>query len=166
MKRSLIVLLSCALASRAFAQPADPAQGSGGAASAAAPQGQGAPSLQGRQIERVQFRGNRKVEDDAIRVQLLSKAGALYDVTKMREDIRAMWKMGFFADVGVEAEIGTSGGLVLTFSVKEKPSIRKVLVSGNNELGLDKINEVIDLELDTIVDVTKIKKNREKIADV
>ncbi|HZJ63361.1 MAG TPA: outer membrane protein assembly factor BamA [Kofleriaceae bacterium] len=124
-----------------------------------------APEMQGRPVERVQFRGNRKVEDDAIRVQLLSKPGTLYDATKLREDIRAMWKMGFFADVSVEAEVNPSGGLTLTFAVKEKPSIRKVLVAGNQELGLEKINEVIDLELDTIVDIAKVKKNREKIAD-
>src|SRR5262249_17095097 len=101
----------------------------------------------------------------AIRVNLLSKPGTLFDAAKLREDIRAMWKMGFFADVNVEAEIGAAGGLTLTFAVKEKPSIRKVLVAGNHELGLDQINEVIALQLDTIVDVSKIKKNREKIAD-
>jgi outer membrane protein insertion porin family len=122
--------------------------------------------MQGRPIERVQFRGNRKVEDDAIRVQLLSKPGTLFDASKMREDIRAMWKMGFFSDVSVEAEINASGGLTLTFAVKEKPSIRKILVAGNQELELSKINEVIDLELDTIVDIAKVKKNREKIADL
>lgn len=124
------------------------------------------PSLQGRPIERVQFRGNRKVEDDAIRVQLLSKAGTLLDATRMREDLRAMWKMGFFAEIDVEAEIGNAGGVTLTFAVKEKPSIRKVLIAGQSELGMDKINEVIDLELDTIVDISKIKKNRDKVAEL
>jgi len=43
---------------------------------------------------------------------------------------------------------------------------RKVLIAGHSELGLDKINEVIDLELDAIVDISKVKKNREKIADL
>src|SRR5262249_712866 len=109
---------------------------------APAPTGVG-PEMQARPIERVQFRGNRKVEDDAIRVQLLSKPGTLFDAAKVREDIRAMWKMGFFADVNVEAEVNQTGGLTLTFAVKEKPSIRKVLVAGNQELGLEKINEVI-----------------------
>jgi len=123
-------------------------------------------NLQGRAIDRVQFRGNRKVEDDAIRVQLLSKAGTLLDAAKLREDLRAMWKMGFFADIDVEAEVGTSGGVTLTFAVKEKPSIRKILIAGNSEMGLDKINEVLDLELDAIVDIGKVKKNRQKIADV
>ena len=121
---------------------------------------------QGRPIERVQFRGNRKVEDDAIRVQLLSKAGTLFDAAKLREDIRTIWKIKFFADVQVEAEVGASGGLTLTFVLKEKPSIRKVLISGNSDLGLDKINEVLDLELDAILDIAKVKKNRQKIADL
>jgi outer membrane protein insertion porin family len=184
VKRSLIVVLSCAVSAgfiaRATAQPSPtpaappsvPAPAPAPAAPAA-PAAQPSPALptavgpamQGRPVERVQFRGNRKVEDDAIRVQLLSKPGTLFDASKMREDIRAMWKMGFFADVTVEAEVGATGGLILTFAVKEKPSIRKVLVAGNQELELSKINEVIDLELDTIVDIGKVKKNREKIAD-
>jgi len=132
----------------------------------APPGGGSAVTWQGRPIERVQFRGNRKVEDDAIRVQLLSKPGTLLDAAKLREDLRAMWKMGFFADIDVEGEVGASGGITLTFAVKEKPAIRKVLVAGNSDMGLDKINEVIDLELDAIVDISKVKKNREKIADL
>ena len=126
MKRSLLVYLTCA----AFIGLA--AGLPGGRVSRAIAQSQAAaggpvtpgPAVQGRPIERVQFRGNRKVEDDAIRVNLLSKPGTLFDAAKLREDIRAMWKMGFFADVNVEAEIGTAGGLTLTFAVKEKPSIR------------------------------------------
>ena len=132
------------------------------------PNGQALTPIQwaGRPIDRVQFRGNRKVEDDAIRVQLLSKAGTLLDPTKLRDDLRAMWKMGFFADIDVEGEIGTSGSITLTFAVKEKPSIRKILIAGNNDMELSKINEVIDLELDSIVDISKVKKNRDKIADL
>jgi outer membrane protein insertion porin family len=172
VKRSLIAILSCAIgaglvvpsAAQPSGTPAAPS-GAGSSTPAAGPPTATGVEMQGRPIERVQFRGNRKVEDDAIRVQLLSKAGALYDTSKMRDDIRAMWKMGFFADVNVEAEVGATGGLTLTFAVKEKPSIRKVLVAGNSELGLEKINEVIDLELDTIVDIGKVKKNREKIAE-
>ncbi len=124
------------------------------------------PRMVGRPIDRIQFRGNRKVEDDAIRVNLQSKVGATIDAAKVREDVRAMWKMGFFSDVTVEAEIGPGGGAILTFSVKEKPSVRKVLVDGFKDLELEKINEVIDLERDAILDVSKVKQNREKIADL
>jgi outer membrane protein insertion porin family len=124
------------------------------------------PRMNGRPIERIQFRGNRKVEDDAIRVNLLTRANAIFDAGKLREDIRAMWKMGFFADVRVEVEIAPGGGAVLTFVVTEKPAIRKVLVAGNDEVELGDINDVLDLERDSILDVAKVKKNREKIQEL
>jgi outer membrane protein insertion porin family len=171
MKRA-ILLAACALVGLVLvgdvgAQPDPNDPNAGGGAGSAAPQPtQPALNLQSRAIERVQFRGNRKVEDDAIRVQLQSKPGTLLDAAKLRDDLRTMWKMGFFADIDVEAEVAPSGGVILTFAVKEKPSIRKVLIAGHNELELSKINEVIDLELDAIVDISKVKKNREKIADL
>ncbi|MGE5184415.1 MAG: outer membrane protein assembly factor BamA [Acidobacteriota bacterium] len=173
MKRLLVAVVVLALAPLAWAQPSPTPDAGGdqagsGSGSGSAQAGPGAQGVvwTGRPIERVQFRGNRKVEDDAIRVQLLSKPGTLLSESKLREDIRTMWKMGFFADIQVEGEVGPNGGLTLTFAVKEKPSIRKVLVAGNNEMELSKINDVIDLELDTIVDISKVKKNREKIADL
>ncbi len=117
-------------------------------------------------VEQVQFRGNRKVEDAAIRVNLLTKVGTKLDLNKVREDIRAMWKMGFFADITVEALPSAKGGVVVIFAVKEKPSVRKILISGNDELDLEKINDVLDLKRDGILNITKIKANRTKIHDL
>ena len=114
-------------------------------------------------VEQVQFRGNRKVEDAAIRVNLLTKVGAKLDLNKVREDIRAMWKMGFFADITVEAEPSAKGGVVVIFAVREKPSVRKILISGNDGVDLEKINDVLDLKRDGILNITKIKENRAKI---
>ncbi|MEO8841584.1 MAG: POTRA domain-containing protein, partial [Kofleriaceae bacterium] len=178
--RNLMAMVVVVLAARvATAQPAAGAGSDNGSADTSPPTSPtgtpqtasgttttGGVQWQGRTIERIQFRGNRKVEDDAIRVQLLSKAGTLLDPTKLREDLRTMWKMGFFADIDVEGEVNSNGSLTLTFAVKEKPSVRKVLIAGNSELELSKINEVIDLELDAIVDISKVKKNRDKIADL
>src|SRR5690606_17418481 len=119
--------------------------------------------LAGKRIERVQFRGNRKVEDDAIRVHLATKPGSVLDATRLGSDIRAMWRLGFFEEIEAEAEPSPTGGVIVTFAVKEKPSVRKVLISGNKEVGLDKINEVLDLKRDTILDIAKVKQNQDKV---
>ncbi|HWN66970.1 MAG TPA: outer membrane protein assembly factor BamA [Haliangium sp.] len=126
----------------------------------------GDDALFGRSITRIQFRGNRKVEDDAIRVNLRSKVGDSLKPEVVRSDLRAMWDMGFFEDIVVEAEPEGADGVVLIFAVDEKPSIRKVLVAGNQEVNLEKINEVLDLKRDTILDVGKVKQNRDKIHDL
>ena len=84
--------------------------------------------LMGKKIERIQFRGNRKGEDDAIRVNMATKAGTLLESQRLRADIRAMWRMGFFKNIVVEAEPTSTGGVIVTFTIEEKASIRKVLI--------------------------------------
>ena len=92
--RWLVIAVVLVITGDARAQPAP------SPAPSPTPPGTATPlTLQGRAIERVQFRGNRKVEDDAIRVHLLSKPGTLLDAAKLRADLREMWKMGFFADI-------------------------------------------------------------------
>ncbi len=119
----------------------------------------------GKQIISVQFRGNRKVEDDALRVNLLTRPDGQLELAKVREDIRAIWKMGFFDEVTVEVE-DADGGVNVIFAVREKPSIRRIFISGNDELDLEKINEVLDLKRDVILDVAAVKRNREKVQDL
>ena len=127
--------------------------------------------LQGRIIETVQFRGNRKIEDDAIKVVLVSKIGERLESAKIREDVRAIWGMKKFADVSVEAEVAATGNVTLTYAVKEKPSIRKVLLAGNDQVDLEDLNKALGepdaggLALDAIVDIGKIKLARDKLIE-
>jgi outer membrane protein insertion porin family len=124
-----------------------------------------AEDLLGREIARVEFRGNRRVEDDAIRVNLVTQPGTRLDLAQVREDIRAVWDMGFFSDVQVEAEPSPEG-LIVTFVVAEQPGVRRVVVTGHDQLSLSKINEVIDLRRDALLDVAKVKQNVTKIRDL
>ena len=125
----LVLLALCSLAPAAQAQDAP-------ATSAVKP-----GEDESLEVGFVRFRGNRKVEDDAIRVNLRTTPGATLTQDLLREDVRAIWAMGFFDDVQVETAAGPKGQIV-TFVLKEKPSIRKIYVSGHDEIGLTKINEI------------------------
>jgi len=138
--------------------PPDAAPDAAGAAAAKA-----AADIQ-LEVARVKFRGNRKVEDDAIRVNMRTVPGILLNQDVLRDDVRAIWRMGFFEDIRVETA-STAEGTIVTFVLKEKPSIRKIYVSGHDEVGLTKINEVLDLKLEEILDRAKVKKNASKIRD-
>ncbi len=117
------------------------------------------------EVLKVLFRGNRKVEDDALRVNLRTAPGAILGQDVLRDDVRAIWRMGFFEDVEVEVS-NVPGGVAVVFVVKEKPSVRKIYVSGHDEVGLTKINEVLDLKKEQILDLAKVKKNVEKIREL
>jgi outer membrane protein insertion porin family len=140
------------------AAPAAPAAAQAPAPAVPAP----APVLT---VRRVQFRGNRKVEDDALRVNLRTGDGVTLTQDVLRDDVRAIWRMGFFEDVQVEATNVPGNQVDVVFVVKEKPSIRKIYVSGHEELGLTKVNEVLDLKKEQILDLAKVKKNAEKIRE-
>jgi outer membrane protein insertion porin family len=116
-------------------------------------------------VIRVHFRGNRKVEDDALRVNLKTKPGTVLSKDVLQEDVHTLWRLGYFEDVQIETA-ESEGGLVVTFVLKEKPTIRKIYVSGHDDVGLTKINEVLDLKKEQVLDLAKIKKNVEKIREV
>ncbi len=116
-------------------------------------------------VIRIRFRGNRKVEDDALRANLKLKPGMVLSKELLQQDVRALWRLGYFEDIQVEAT-QAEGGQVVTFVVKEKPAIRKIYVSGYDEVGLTKINEVLDLKKEQVLDLAKLKKNVEKIREL
>jgi outer membrane protein insertion porin family len=118
------------------------------------------------EIESIEITGNRRIESDAIKVQLRSRRGAQLDPATLRDDVHALWKLGTFSDVQIAIEDTAAGRAAVTFVVTERPAIRKVLIAGNDGLGLDKLNEVLDLERDAVVDIAKIRRNRNKLAEL
>ena len=91
-----VFVLVGATVGRASAQAPAPAPPSAPAAPAPAPAPGAEASLE---VARVVFRGNRKVEDDALRVNLRTVPGATLTQDMLREDVRTIWRMGFFEDV-------------------------------------------------------------------
>jgi outer membrane protein assembly factor BamA len=67
--------------------------------------------------------------------------------------------------VRVEQEKGDQG-LVLVYVVQEKPSIIKLAYKGNSEVSSSKIKEVVDIRPLSVLDISKIKKNVEKIKEL
>lgn len=117
-------------------------------------------------VTRLHFRGNRKVEDDAIRAVIKTKPGISTNQELLRDDVRAIWKMGFFEDVQVESTDLKGEGLAIVFVLKEKPTISKIYVAGNDEVSLSKINEALDLKKEQVLDLAKLKKNVQKIKEL
>lgn len=121
--------------------------------------------LEGTKVAKITFQGNRKVEDAAIRAVLATKVGQPLSLSQLAVDTRAIWGMGYFDDVQVNL-LTSSKGPILVYVVREKPSVRKIIVGGHDEVDLDKINEVLDLKRNAILDVAQVKRNVQKIRDL
>jgi outer membrane protein insertion porin family len=81
-------------------------------------------------IEGVEVRGYRSVRRDAILNRVLSRRGERFDPAVVKRDVLSIYALERFDDIFVEEEIGPTGGKILVFNVKEKPSIRFVEYKG------------------------------------
>ncbi len=116
----------------------------------------------GRDIVAISFKGNRRVESEAMLLEIGTKIGGQVSARTLASDLRRLWALGYFEDVSVAAEL-VPDGVRLTFEVSERPSIRKIIVDGNTSVKLDKINEVLDLAKNEVLELGKVKANVEKV---
>ncbi len=132
------------------------------------------PELQqrhtGRKIAEIKVKGNRKVESAAIREIIVSRKGQALTPLRVKQDIDNLWtKVKYFSDISVEVADGPGDSVVLTYVVQEKPSVRKIIVRGNDEVSIDDINGKIDNATNIknkILDRSKIRKLQVKIEEL
>jgi outer membrane protein insertion porin family len=111
------------------------------------------------QLGEVKIQGNLRVEEDGIRLHLKSRAGDFFNPATVDQDVKSIYRMGYFDDV--KAELSPAG--VLTYVVKEKPYIREVKIQGNSELSREKIEAAFGVNPRTILDRDKVQEGIEKI---
>ena len=113
-------------------------------------------------VTSVATRGNTRIDSGAILQKIATKPGDLYDPAVLREDIKAVFSMGFFETVEVDVEDSAQGRAVV-FRVVEKPLISEVIISGASEITEDKIREASGISANTIVNPAKVNEAEEKI---
>jgi len=121
-------------------------------------------AIPAERVLRLNVRGNRRTSAADVLATLELRAGAPFDTAALRRDVRALWDLGFFDDVQVDAA-REEGGVVLTFLVRERPSIRKVKLVGNDEVDEEDLREVIDIREGSILSVPQVRANVDKIRD-
>ena len=83
-------------------------------------------------VAEVLITGSKRIEAEAIKKNVKTKKGEAYSDKRIRNDVKSIYKMGYFADVRVEAT-GTPDGKVVTFHVAEKETVRNIRVKGNKK---------------------------------
>ncbi|MDP6943105.1 MAG: outer membrane protein assembly factor BamA [Myxococcota bacterium] len=158
MNRSLpvglhAVVLACAVALGA-------AHGAG--APAARAQAEAAASV----VRGVEIRGLNRVDRANVRAKIYSQVGQVLDRIRVSEDIKRIYRMGFFEDVDVATVPAADGGVILHYRVKERPTIVAVTYDiRGDELDEEELSEVVNLKRFDILDEGAIKRNLRKIRE-
>ncbi len=113
-------------------------------------------------VAHLNVKGNRRIEKAAILGVMQTREGELISPTRLREDLKAIYKMGYFTDVKMDVS-DTPEGIVLTVIVKEKPAIKEIIVKGNRKVKRDKIVEVLDIKPFSVASDSAIREGLNKV---
>ena len=113
-------------------------------------------------IAEISPEGNKRIDSGAILRKIRTKAGDAYDPAQLREDLKAIYKMGYFDDVQIDVIEGDQGKQII-FRVIEKPAISSITFSGLDELKKDDLAEVLTVKENSILNPAQVNASAEAI---
>ena len=121
---------------------------------------------EGKIVKSIGIRGNKRVDKDTIMFYIKLKKGDKYSSSKVNEDIKAIYGLGQFEDIKVEAT-NFKNGIKLIYIVKEIPSIREVSFVGNKKMSTEKLGKKLiaskGLKKGSLYNKTLVKKTEKLI---
>jgi outer membrane protein insertion porin family len=116
-------------------------------------------------IAQVLIKGTKRIEPDAIQRIIKTKTGDFFSGKALSDDLRAIYQMGYFEDIKVESS-DSPEGKIIAFHVEEKPTIRRIILSGNKALDDEKIRENLTISTGSILNVFRINSNIKAIENL
>lgn len=113
-------------------------------------------------ILKIEIVGNERVDKGVILNAIKTKENDLYDLEKLREDLKNIYKTGFFSDVQIDVK-DVEGGKVVTFVVIERPLIKAINIYGNRKIRTEDIKEKLKIKPRTVLNTEKLKESVDEI---
>lgn len=137
------------------------------AASEPAPAASAAPNTprtacEGKIITKVSVAGQGRVSADDLLATIKLREGVPCTDGEVTRDVHALWDMGYFANVEVDAKV-TGDTVALTYRVKERPAIGEVVYEGLDELEKSDLDEKVTLEQGSVLSEPLVRDQLEKI---
>jgi outer membrane protein insertion porin family len=122
--------------------------------------------------------GLKNVKMSTIRGQIKARKGDLYDRPDLDRDIQSLLGLGEFERVGAELTLmekpvpenfrkvaGADKQVILTFTIKEKPIIRKITFEGQKQLSKGTLSDELSVKASDPYDRFKIDEDVKKLVD-
>lgn len=116
-------------------------------------------------VTEVLIAGNKRIESDAIKRVIKTAPGDILLAKNLSNDLKAVYSMGYFDDIRIEATDGAAGKII-TFKVKEKPTVRKIHLKGNKQIKDEDIRKVLTVRTGSILNMNRIHDGVEQIENL
>ncbi|MBI4685257.1 MAG: outer membrane protein assembly factor BamA [Nitrospirae bacterium] len=113
-------------------------------------------------VKFIEVQGLKRIDEGAVKSRITQKTGENLASEKTANDIKNIYKMGYFDNVRVEIE-PFEGGIKLIYIIREKPTIIKIDFQGNEKLEDSKLKEKITITPNSIADTVLIQDNAARL---
>ncbi len=116
----------------------------------------------GAVVKAIEITGSKKIEKEAILARLVSKIGEPYVQKNASDDIKALFKMGFFVQIEVLKD-QRDGQVTLEYKVVEKPAVSEITFEGNEDTKTEDLEAQVSVKPYEILNHDKIKESVTKL---
>ncbi|MCC6558377.1 MAG: outer membrane protein assembly factor BamA [Polyangiaceae bacterium] len=121
----------------------------------------------GQPVAKIIIAGNRRIATEDVHSYLgQTRVGRPFTPEGLARDVREMWDSGLFEDVDVDLT-RRDDGVHLRILVRERPSIKSVEFTGNDEIDSEDLVEALSAEVKTgtILSYAAIRRGVQKLRD-
>ena len=113
-------------------------------------------------IARVDVVGNERIDKGVVLNAVKTKVGDVYDPVKIGEDLKGIYKTGYFGDVMVDVK-DIDKGKAVTFVVVERPSVSAVYIVGNKKVKTEDIRDKLKIKTGAVLNLDMAKQSVDEI---
>ncbi len=115
-------------------------------------------SRDSKRISDIKIKGNYSVSTITILNKLKMKTGDVFEESALNKELRRLYATGFFSDVFVETE-DRPEGVVVIFTVVEKPIVSKIEFQGNTKARTGRLMKKISVKEGDILDFSVLSRD-------
>ena len=116
-------------------------------------------------VNDIKVEGLARIDESVVLERISQRQGEPIDTEGITRDIHTLFETGYFEDVQVDVE-PLEGGVLLTYIIEEKPTIRRVEIFGNKVVEDEYIEDVITISPGAVADMSLIQDNVRNIIQV
>ena len=116
-------------------------------------------------LDDVRFEGLTSIDDASVKTAIRLEAGLLLTEVELkaivRDDIKRIYRLGYFEKVDAYYEETTPGHIVVTFDIKERPRVKEVKYEGRRKMKRKAIEEVVKVAAGERLSLSRLKADVE-----
>ncbi len=113
-------------------------------------------------ISDIKIKGNSAVSTATIMNKLKMNPGDIFEESALNKELKRLYATGYFADVFVETQENIEG-IVVTFTVVEKPLISEIRFQGNSRMKDGRLLRKVTIKKGDLVDFNILSQNAAEI---